>query len=314
MKTKNLVILTSLLMLSFTSIIAQVEWVEFNGELPEGAVIGGVETNRSLAVCRATYQGATHPGKVVERKCNIGYGGKEVELKRFDVLVNKGLVELDWIKEDGGIPKNAIKAGEEKGLSLYVGRAYHEKGTHPGKVFKVGKNSICNFGYAGKEITQNSYEVLVQNEPDSNQKRMANDDRCGTKTPAVAGVYIGTMSKESRLNEGQSLISNNTKFQTRVTDDGRLVVEEILDRVLCDDGRVLVFKSNEIWSNTKAAQDPSLDYYLKFQEDGNLCIYSEQKGFVWCSMSNGINGHHFELTNTGHLEIVNDHGGEVWPD
>ncbi len=91
------------------------------------------------------------------------------------------------------------------------------------------------------------------------------------------------------------------------------MVEEILDRVLCDNGRILIFEIHETWSNTTEVRDPSLDYYLKFQEDGNLCIYLEQSGFVWCSMSNDLNSHHLELTNIGHLEIVNDHDGEVWP-
>ncbi|MFT6334445.1 MAG: hypothetical protein ACJATI_001184 [Halioglobus sp.] len=31
-------------------------------------------------------------------------------------------------------------------------------------------------------------------------------------------------------------------------------------------------------------------------------------------MSSGLNGHLFEITYIGHLEIVNDHGGEVWLD
>jgi|TARA_R110000737_G_scaffold352876_1_gene400797 hypothetical protein len=83
---------------------------------------------------------------------------------------------------------------------------------------------------------------------------------------------------------------------------------------LCDDGKILVFKTNEIWSNTTEGSDSKLDYYLKFQEDGNLCIYSQQNGFVWCSMSNSLNGHYLEITNIGHLEVANDHGGEVWPD
>jgi len=99
-----------------------------------------------------------------------------------------------------------------------------------------------------------------------------------------------------------------------VTDDGRLIVEEILEHAFCDDGRILIFQTNEVWSNTPEGLDPSLDYYLKFQNDGNLCIYSEQKGFVWCSMCHNKDGHHLELTNIGHLEVVNSHGVEIWPD
>lgn len=303
-------------MLSSNFASAQLEWVEFDGELPSNAVIGGVETHRSLAVCRCNYKGAMHPGKVVERRCNIGWGGKEVGLKRFEVLVNKGVVELDWLKTDGKIPDHAIQAGDEKGKPLYVGRAHHANGTHPGKVFKAVSKSICNIGYGGKEITFKTYEVLVENPPHKDNSRIRHDNRCGmqSKKPYTVGQYIGTIGKERQVNEGQSIVSRNIRYQTRVTNDGRMVVEEIIDRALCDDGRILVFKTNEIWSNTSQGGDPKMDYFLKFQEDGNLCIYSKQKGFVWCSMSNNRNGHHFEITNIGHIEVVNDHGGEVWPD
>ena len=61
------------------------------GWLPPDAVIGGSEYNgsRKLAVCRAAYQGGTHPGKVVAGKCNIGWGGKEIVLNAFEVLVQR---------------------------------------------------------------------------------------------------------------------------------------------------------------------------------------------------------------------------------
>jgi len=317
MKIVKLLLLASFLILTSNVVSAQLEWIKFDGELPENAVIGGVETHRSLAICRCNYKGAMHPGKVVERRCNIGWGGKEIGLKRFEVLVNKGVIELDWQKTDGKkLPNHAVKAGEENGRALYVGRAHHEAGTHPGKVFQAGKGYICNIGYGEKEITYKTFEVLVENKPHPDNKRIKHDDRCGSKGkyPATIGSYIGNMSKERMVKEGQSLVSTNLRYQTRVTDDGRLVVEEILDRALCDNSKIFVFQANEIWSNTTKKGDSKLDYYLKFQEDGNLCIYSEQSGFVWCSMSNGKNGHHLELTNIGHIEIVNDHGGEVWPD
>ena len=318
MKIVKSILLASILILSSNITSAQLEWVEFNGELPSKAVIGGVETHRSLAVCRCEYKGAMHPGKVVDGKCNIGWGGKEIRSESFEVLVNKGVVEIDWLKTNGKLPDHAIEAGDEKGRALYVGRAHHENGTHPGKVFAAGGTNICNIGYGGKEITYNTFEVLVENPPHRAKDMLRHDNRCGMlgkkAYTATLGKYIGSMGKERQIDEGQSLVSSNIRYQVRVTNDGRMVLEEILDRALCDDGRILVFETNEIWSNTSKGGDPSLDYFLKFQEDSNLCIYSKQNGFVWCSMSNGQNGHHLELTNIGHIEVVNDHGGEVWPD
>lgn len=318
MKITNLLLLLAIFLLSFGSSFAQLEWVQYDGEaIPSNAVIGGVETHRSLAICRCEYKGGIHPGKVVEKACNIGWGGKEIIVKKFEVLVNKGTVELDWIKTLGSLPEHAVQGGEENGTPLYIGRKYHKNGTHPGKVFRIGKKYICNIGWGGKEKINKRFEVLVVNQPQPQTKRNPNDYRCevSKKQPDhINGVYIGRMNKESQINEGQSIVSTNLKFQTRVTEDGRLVVEEIKDLALCKNGKILVFEANEIWSNTKEGRDPKLDYFLKFQNDGNLCIYSVQAGFVWCSMSNGPNSHHFELTNIGHIEVVNDHGGEVWPD
>ncbi len=310
-------ILTSILMLLCSSIYAQLKWVPFEKELPTNAVIGGVESHRELAVCRCNYQGAMHPGKVVEKACNIGYGGAEKIVTTFEVLVNMGLVELSWIKSNGELPKHAIKAGTENGLDMYIGRVFYEGGTHPGKIFKAGENYICNIGYGGKELTLTTFEVLVEHKSHPKPEALSHDNRCDNKSknPNHNTVgFIGSISKDRQINEGASLVSPNFKYQTRVTDDGRLVIEEILEHALCDEGNIIIFKTKEIWANTTEKRDSAKDYFMKFQEDGNLCIYSEQDGFVWCSMSNGRDGHHFEITNIGHIEIVNSHGSEVWPD
>lgn len=59
------------------------------GGLPDGALVGGREPGRDLVVCRAPHEGGVHPGKVVARRCNIGWGGKEFRLADFEVLVMK---------------------------------------------------------------------------------------------------------------------------------------------------------------------------------------------------------------------------------
>ncbi len=38
-------------------------------------------------VCRANYKGGVHPGKVVAGKCNIGWGGREIVLTSYEVLL-----------------------------------------------------------------------------------------------------------------------------------------------------------------------------------------------------------------------------------
>ena len=136
-----------------------VKWVASTGGLPADAFIGGSENNgsRKLAVCRAAYQGGTHPGKVVAGKCNIGWGGKEIVLSAFEVMTNKG-VTLAWVR--GPSAEGMIIGGSENNGSrkLAVCRAAYQGGTHPGKV--VAGN--CNIGWGGKEIVLNAFEVLVQ--------------------------------------------------------------------------------------------------------------------------------------------------------
>ena len=159
-------ILFSILMIGATSAAnaqvaamsdGNVKWAASTGGLPADAFIGGSENNgsRKLAVCRAAYKGGTHPGKVVAGKCNIGWGGKEIVIGKFEVMTNKG-VTLAWVK--GPSAKGMIIGGSERGRSLPVCRAKYKSGTHPGKVV-AGK---CNIGWGGKEIVLSTFEVLVQ--------------------------------------------------------------------------------------------------------------------------------------------------------
>jgi hypothetical protein len=66
---------------------AAFRWVKATGAIPANAVIGGSEPGRRLPICRAAYTRGVHPGKVVAGKCNIGWGGKEVVLTSYEVLV-----------------------------------------------------------------------------------------------------------------------------------------------------------------------------------------------------------------------------------
>lgn len=142
---------------------ARLEWIPFDGMIPETAVIGGSENGHDLLVCRGSYNGAVHPGKLLANKCNIGWGGKEVELTSFDVLVNNG-VPLMWTTYTGRIPAGAMEAGNENGRILYVGQFTRPDGSvHTGKVFGVNGNYIFNYGYGGLEITEKSnFRILVR--------------------------------------------------------------------------------------------------------------------------------------------------------
>jgi hypothetical protein len=137
----------------------QGRWVPAaNGVIPRGAVQGGVEANgQPLFVCRASYNGGVHVGKVVGPNCNIGWGGAEVTLPQYEVLVGRS---NRWVPASGGVtPPNAIQGGQEaNGTILFICRANYNGGVHVGKV--VGTN--CNIGWGGAEVTLPQYEVLTQ--------------------------------------------------------------------------------------------------------------------------------------------------------
>ena len=135
-------------------------WVdELNGyPLPAQAVLGGGENKppRMLYVCRASYQGGLHPGKIVDGNCNIGWGGAEIRLPRYQVLVSN-THRYRWAPADGSFPPNTVDGGFDNGQRLYICQANWEGGLHPGKVY--GAN--CNIGYGGKEISLPNYNILL---------------------------------------------------------------------------------------------------------------------------------------------------------
>jgi len=139
---------------------AALNWVAATGgQVPAGTVTGGQEPGRTLYICRANFEGGVHPGKLVGSNCNIGYGGREVEVRSYETLVQQGVVPLRWVAATGGqVPAGAVTGGQEPGRTLYICRANFEGGVHPGKL--VGSN--CNIGYGGREVEVRNYEVLAR--------------------------------------------------------------------------------------------------------------------------------------------------------
>jgi hypothetical protein len=143
----------------------------------EQLVLGGQEANgTSLYLCRTSYQGGIHPGKLINGRCNIGYGGREVQLDRYETLVtqrsganptsqstspspptNPSLnMGFYW---ENQLTNQAFPVGLERNQPLYSCRVAYQGGLHPGKL--VG--SQCNFGFGGKEIQSRSYQILSFN-------------------------------------------------------------------------------------------------------------------------------------------------------
>jgi len=131
-------------------------WVAVReGRIPSHAMQGGQDKGVPIYICRASYENGTHVGKVVNRRCNIGWGGREVVLNDYAVLVERS--GLRWVGHGQGNPRGAVLAGRVSGGDLYVCRGSHGGGTHIGKAF----NGKCNIGWGGQEVALSDYQILV---------------------------------------------------------------------------------------------------------------------------------------------------------
>jgi hypothetical protein len=127
------------------------------GGIPEGAVIGGNENNgEPLFVCSAPFNDSMQPGKIRPSfgGCDIAYGGKEVVVPQYEVLMQRP--GYGWVPaRDGYIPPGAVRGGHENGEGLFVCQAGHDGGMHPGKIRP--EFGGCNIPFGGHEITSTAF-------------------------------------------------------------------------------------------------------------------------------------------------------------
>ncbi|MBA3662423.1 MAG: DUF3421 domain-containing protein [Gammaproteobacteria bacterium] len=125
--------------------------------IPPQAVVGGEEANYPYYICRALYRNVFHPGKLVGAQCNITYGGNEISVTPFQVLLSRNT--LHWVDASHGyIPPRTLFAGVENGQRLYICQGVREFGMYPGKVI----NQRCYIGWNGKEFALTQFNVLVK--------------------------------------------------------------------------------------------------------------------------------------------------------
>ncbi|HEY9675367.1 MAG TPA: DUF3421 domain-containing protein [Waterburya sp.] len=128
-----------------------------SGKVPQDAVVGGQVSGQNLYVCRAEYEGALHPGKLWKGNCNIGFGGQEVVLNNYEVLIQAS--NSRWQSPvNRRLPNGTVVGGQASGQNLYVCRAEYQGDFHPGKLWRGN----CNIGLGGQEVVLDEYEVLVQ--------------------------------------------------------------------------------------------------------------------------------------------------------
>ena len=134
----------------------------YRGYIPKNAYAIGHDTNgKVLFACRAHYKGSLQPGKTWHGydNCNIGYGGKEYAIKHFEIMTQKPGLKTHW--EPKGASQALTVGKDTDGKALYFCKTRFANSIQPGKTWS-GYNH-CNISYAGKEILQSQYRVLVVN-------------------------------------------------------------------------------------------------------------------------------------------------------
>lgn len=134
--------------------------------------------------------------------------------------------------------------------------------------------------------------------------------------------YTGSMRPNDFLVEGQNLTSANGKYHLRVTNEGELVIERILESQTCGicNEKITMRAGKEIWKAPAGGQlnDPPMVSILKMNADCNLCFGSKQnKG--WC-ITNGVDDNRaflgkcdkIILTNDGRLALIDINRQEIW--
>ncbi|KIY46172.1 hypothetical protein FISHEDRAFT_48088 [Fistulina hepatica ATCC 64428] len=118
-------------------------WILTEGKrIPQGAVHVSREKTWDLYICRVFYEGSIQTGKAsdaFQKGAVIGFGGKEVQIEVFEVLVGD-MRGLRWVPASGRLDVYAlgsrpVEGGiDADGTPLYVACAAHNGAVHPGKI------------------------------------------------------------------------------------------------------------------------------------------------------------------------------------
>lgn len=122
---------------------------------------------RPVAVCRASYQGATHPGSWIapDKGCSFGFGGRVVTSQNFTVL--QAAPWMTWVPAMAAtagtavtpLMEGAVKGGEEGGEPFYLCRAPTPRGVLAGKIKSTSPG--CSVPLDGKELVESRFELLM---------------------------------------------------------------------------------------------------------------------------------------------------------
>jgi hypothetical protein len=141
----------------------------WSGAVPDSAVEFGCEQpgwlggcGAMLYPCRAYFGGGLHPGKIRPGfdGCYIPYGGSEIHVASYEVLLGTVPVEAVAVTPGAPLPAEAVVGGYDiDGTPLYPCSAPFQGGIHPGKT--RADWGTCDVSWGGGEHWIASFNVLV---------------------------------------------------------------------------------------------------------------------------------------------------------
>ncbi|KAF8482951.1 hypothetical protein DFH94DRAFT_843948 [Russula ochroleuca] len=151
---------------------APTTWVLVEGreKIPPSAIEAGRDKdNHPIYIARAYFEDSLQIGKasqVFKEGAAIGYGGRVVELNKFEVLIGdpKGIrwVSYSYQLDLQRLGATPVEGGKEaNGTPLYIARVKYSGGVHTAK---VGTHlPAAQLAFSGTEVSVEDYEVLCLN-------------------------------------------------------------------------------------------------------------------------------------------------------
>jgi len=138
-------------------------WINSTGGVGQAPVLAGYEGVKAMYVCRA--KGI--PGKLIrsDKKCYLGYYGKELDFTSFQVLQDPQR-RMRWVHKNGAQNNRLVFGGWENGIGLWICKVRTNNGEIGGKLVQGSATHIleggkCYYGYYGKESVATDFDVLT---------------------------------------------------------------------------------------------------------------------------------------------------------
>jgi hypothetical protein len=146
--------------------VAQVQWLPSEEVKSIDALKVDRKEGDGIQICRCLFNGNLYAGGVIDGKCSIGWGGKEIKNAEYNLLVKSSNMQISWKSLNGyGMPSGAVVGGREGTRFCYIGRLQQPDGTlHLGRIIKSKKGYEFHYGLNGKEeIANSNFEILIAN-------------------------------------------------------------------------------------------------------------------------------------------------------